>query len=211
MARELALDPGGWSPRTGPKWTKDVRYSPGRSMPKSAEARVATAARRLRCVELASQGLTYAEIAEALGNAVARRGDVTGCVLHTDRGSQLRSRKHMHALARHSMVGSMGRVGPARQRRHGVLLQPAIEERPGPAGLGHPRGPAHRDGHLDQTDLPPPSTPSRPRTFDPNRVRDHHDPSSQPGCITELSPNPAADPIFKGERLRTRRADSSCH
>jgi hypothetical protein len=38
-------------------------------MPQSAEARVATAARRLRCVELASQGLTYAEIASAVGYA----------------------------------------------------------------------------------------------------------------------------------------------
>ena len=49
----------------------------------------------------------------ALNNAVARRGDVTGCVLHTDRGSQFRSRKHVRALARHSMVRSMGRVDAA--------------------------------------------------------------------------------------------------
>lgn len=49
----------------------------------------------------------------ALNNAVARRGDVAGCILHTDRGSQFRSRKHVRALARHSMVGSMGRVGAA--------------------------------------------------------------------------------------------------
>ena len=49
----------------------------------------------------------------ALNNAVARRGDVPGCVLHTDRGSQFRSRKHVRALARHSMAGSMGRVGAA--------------------------------------------------------------------------------------------------
>ncbi len=49
----------------------------------------------------------------ALNNAVARRGDVSGCVLHTDRGSQFRSRKHVRALVRHSMVGSMGRVGEA--------------------------------------------------------------------------------------------------
>jgi putative transposase len=49
----------------------------------------------------------------ALNNAVARRGDVAGCVLHTDRGSQFRSRKFVHALDRHSMVGSMGRVGAA--------------------------------------------------------------------------------------------------
>ena len=54
---------------------------------------------------------------EALNNAVARRqqasGDVAGCVLHTDRGSQFRSRKFVHALNRHGMVGSMGRVGAA--------------------------------------------------------------------------------------------------
>jgi transposase InsO family protein len=49
----------------------------------------------------------------ALNNAVARRGDVAGCILHTDRGSQFRSRKHVRALGRHSMVGSMGRVGAA--------------------------------------------------------------------------------------------------
>ena len=49
----------------------------------------------------------------ALNNAVARRGDVASCVLHTDRGSQFRSRKHVRAVACHSMVGSMGRVGAA--------------------------------------------------------------------------------------------------
>ncbi len=49
----------------------------------------------------------------ALNNAVARRGDVAGCVVHTDRGSQFRSRKFVHALNRHGLVGSMGRVGAA--------------------------------------------------------------------------------------------------
>ncbi len=49
----------------------------------------------------------------ALNNAVARRGEVAGCVLHTDRGSQFRSRKFVRALHRHDMVGSMGRVGAA--------------------------------------------------------------------------------------------------
>ncbi len=49
----------------------------------------------------------------ALNNAVARRGGVAGCVVHTDRGSQFRSRKFVHALGRHQMVGSMGRVGAA--------------------------------------------------------------------------------------------------
>lgn len=47
----------------------------------------------------------------ALENAVAMRGDVAGCVVHSDRGSQFRSRKFLPALTRHRMVGSMGRVG----------------------------------------------------------------------------------------------------
>ncbi len=46
----------------------------------------------------------------ALGNAVALRGDVAGCIVHSDRGSQFRSRKFRRALARHRLVGSMGRV-----------------------------------------------------------------------------------------------------
>ncbi len=50
---------------------------------------------------------------DALNNAVARRTEVAGCVVHTDRGSQFRSRKFVRALHRHAMVGSMGRVGAA--------------------------------------------------------------------------------------------------
>src|SRR5690606_18895927 len=49
----------------------------------------------------------------ALNNAVARRGDVAGCTVHSDRGSQFRSRKFVHARNRHDMVGSMGRAGAA--------------------------------------------------------------------------------------------------
>jgi transposase InsO family protein len=49
----------------------------------------------------------------ALNSAVARRGDVAGCILHSDRGSQFRSRKHVRALNHHGMAGSMGRVGAA--------------------------------------------------------------------------------------------------
>ena len=50
---------------------------------------------------------------QALSSAVARRGDVAGCVVHSDRGSQFRSRKFVRALGRNNMVGSMGRVGAA--------------------------------------------------------------------------------------------------
>lgn len=51
----------------------------------------------------------------ALDNAVARRAIdghvVAGCIVHSDRGSQFRSRKFVRALRRHSQVGSMGQVG----------------------------------------------------------------------------------------------------
>jgi transposase InsO family protein len=50
---------------------------------------------------------------DAVNNAVARRGNVAGCVFHTDRGSQFRARKLVRTLHRHGMVGSMGRVGAA--------------------------------------------------------------------------------------------------
>jgi len=50
---------------------------------------------------------------DALNNAAARRDEVAGCILHTDRGSQFRSRKFVRALHRLEMVGSMGKVGAA--------------------------------------------------------------------------------------------------
>ena len=50
---------------------------------------------------------------DALNNAVARRGNVSGCIVHSDRGSQFRSRKFITALKYHGLVGSMGRVGAA--------------------------------------------------------------------------------------------------
>lgn len=49
----------------------------------------------------------------ALKNAVRLRGNVAGCVVHSDRGSQFRSKKFRKALTRYKLVGSMGRVGAA--------------------------------------------------------------------------------------------------
>ena len=52
---------------------------------------------------------------QALEHAVdtrARQGvDVAGCIVHSDRGSQFRSRKFLRALSRHDLLGSMGQVG----------------------------------------------------------------------------------------------------
>ena len=50
---------------------------------------------------------------DAVNNAIARRGNVIGCIVHSDRGSQFRSRKFINALRVHGLVGSMGRVGAA--------------------------------------------------------------------------------------------------
>ncbi len=47
----------------------------------------------------------------ALENAVVRRGDVAGCVVHSDRGSQFRARRYLAALRRNDLLGSMGQVG----------------------------------------------------------------------------------------------------
>ncbi|MEU0744577.1 IS3 family transposase [Streptomyces sp. NPDC006134] len=52
-------------------------------------------------------------VVTALDNAVSRRGGVDGCLLHSDRGSQFRSRKSVRALDRHQMAGATGRVGAA--------------------------------------------------------------------------------------------------
>ena len=53
-------------------------------------------------------------VVAAIEMAVARRdGDVAGCIVHSDRGSQFRARKVHRALAHHGLVGSMGQVGAA--------------------------------------------------------------------------------------------------
>jgi putative transposase len=52
-------------------------------------------------------------VVAAIEMAVARRGDVAGAILHSDRGSQFRARKVHRVLVPSSQVGSMGRVGTA--------------------------------------------------------------------------------------------------
>ena len=50
---------------------------------------------------------------DALEMAVTHRGRPAGVVVHSDRGSQFRSRKFVRVLARHGLLGSMGKVGAA--------------------------------------------------------------------------------------------------
>lgn len=48
-------------------------------------------------------------LAVAAPNMAAQRRNPVATVVHSDRGSQFRSRKYVHALNRHGLVGSMGR------------------------------------------------------------------------------------------------------
>lgn len=48
---------------------------------------------------------------DALEMAVAHRGNPVDVIVHSDRGSQFRSRTFRNALKRHGLRGSMGRVG----------------------------------------------------------------------------------------------------
>ena len=67
-----------------------------------------------RIVGYSMQSRMKARLAvDAINSAAARRGSVAGCVVHTDRGSQFRSRKVVRALRHHRLAGSMGRVGAA--------------------------------------------------------------------------------------------------
>ncbi|WP_193106983.1 IS3 family transposase [Brachybacterium sp. FME24] len=49
----------------------------------------------------------------ALDNAVSRRRDAAVCIVLSVRGSLFRSRKFVHALNRHHLIGPMGQVGAA--------------------------------------------------------------------------------------------------
>lgn len=50
-------------------------------------------------------------VVTALDNAVSLRGDVRCCVVHSDRGSQFRSKAFTKRLKTYRLHGSMGRVG----------------------------------------------------------------------------------------------------
>ncbi len=111
----------------------------------------------------------------ALDNAVARRGDVDGCILHSDRGSQFRSRKFVRALDRHRMAGidreSRGGGDNAAMESFFSLLQKNVLDR----RVWAPRRTPDRDRDLDRADLPPTPQTSLTRPTDPRRIRDRHD------------------------------------
>ena len=89
----------------------------------------------------------------ALCSAVALRGDVAGCIVHSDRGSQCRSRKFLRALSRHHLVGSMGKVASCGDNAAMFsLLQNNVLDR----RSWTRREQLHIENcDLDRTDLPP--------------------------------------------------------
>lgn len=72
----------------------------------------------------------------AVNNAVAMRENVNGCVVHSGRGSQRRSRNLRRTLTRQNLVGSMGRVASCGENAAMAffnLLQKSVPGRgPGP-------------------------------------------------------------------------------
>ena len=84
--------------------------------------------------------MTAALAVSALRNAIALRQPSGTIVVHSDRGSQFRSKafvRTLEAQRTHRIDGSGRRL--RRQRRHGVVLLPAAEERAWTANAGRRR------------------------------------------------------------------------
>ena len=106
----------------------------------------------------------------ALENAVRARRPA-GTVVHSDRGSQFRSRRFVESLRHHGLTGSMGRGrSVCGQRRDGVVLLPAAEERLGHPTVGDPRRAPAGDRDLDRNQVQPTPPSTRPRQAHPCRV-----------------------------------------
>ena len=115
----------------------------------------------------------------------SRSRSPAGTVCHTDRGGQFRAKRTQRLLAINDLVGSMGRSpragDNAAMESFFSLLQKNVLN---PPFVDHPRTTAHRDRDLDRTHLPSPPPTSRPRPFDPGRIRGHHEHASRTGCVT---------------------------
>ena len=96
----------------------------------------------------------------APNTAVARRKinrrSVTGWVVHSDHGSQSRSRRYRQMLGRHGLKGSTGRVASAGDNTamesfFSLLQRKCLEHQ----DMGQPRRADHCGHRLDRTPLPP--------------------------------------------------------
>ncbi len=82
--------------------------------------------------------------------AVSALREPAGTIVHSDRGSQFRSKKFVKALHRNGLIGSMGRTGACGDNAAmEIVFRPTPEQRSGPATMEHPRRPTPGDRDLD--------------------------------------------------------------
>lgn len=95
----------------------------------------------------------------ALNTAIARRKingqDVASCIVHSDRGSRLRSATYCQALKDHGLRGSMGRIAAAGDNCDGIILPTTATQRVEGENMGHTRRTDHRGDLVDRAPLPP--------------------------------------------------------
>lgn len=109
---------------------------------------------------------------DAARNAESRRGDVAGCILHADRGSQFRNQAMARELRRHDLVGSMGRVGAACDNAAMVSFRSLFQTNVlNQQRWGDPTGTTARHRRLDRAEVPPSTSTEHPRRVDAHRVR----------------------------------------
>ena len=105
-------------------------------------------------------------------NAIARRGDVAGGVVHSDRGSQFRSRKVLRTLERHGLVDQYRARRCCRgQRGHGQASSRCCRRRPQPPLRGQPDELENRDRGLDRAEVSPAAPSGSAGPFDPIELK----------------------------------------
>ncbi len=106
----------------------------------------------------------------ALRNAIHLR-QPHGTVIHSDRGSQFRSKAYSPDDQEQRAPGIDGAGWRLRRQRcHGVLLRPRPEERPQHSTLGDERRSSPGTRQMDRGELSPPSSPTEPGEDDPDRI-----------------------------------------
>ncbi len=90
-----------------------------------------------------------------------------GTVVHSDRGSQFRSKRFVRVIEDAGLLGSMGRVGACADNAAMESFFALCRRTSSPKTMGDPRRAPTRDNHLDRGDLPPETTPARSGEVDP--------------------------------------------
>lgn len=107
----------------------------------------------------------------ALEDAVMQRGNPTNVVVHSDRGSQIGSKKYRRALNRDELLGSKGRVSAAGDNAAmESFFQFVGEERARPSIVGDAERTQARDCGVDRGEVSPETMSAWVRSADAGRV-----------------------------------------